>query len=94
MQFLKFQVGERENTFYKAGLYTVNENCPRIGHPKEMSINRGDDTTTTNADLIVLYWYERKCDAKGSGDLPEDLTAKEQFAALYFSGRAMLCSSY
>ena len=89
LQFLKYQVGERENTFYKAGLYTVDENCPRIGHPKELSSTSGDDTTT-NADQIVLYWYERKCDAKGSGDLPEDLTAKEQFAALYFSGRAIV----
>ena len=82
MKFLTSHVHARENSFYKRGQYTVKDS-PRIDYPK------GIPNGTTNADLIVTYWYERRCDAQGH-DLPPDLTSKEQFAALYFSGKGVV----
>ena len=81
-KFLKDQIYARESSYYKAGQFTVDESCPRIGNPKGMS------NGTTNADIIVTYWYERP--VENASCLPDDLTAKEQYAALYFSGRGIV----
>lgn len=82
MEYLHDQVLSRENSHYKAGRYLVSDS-PHIQDPK--AIPGG----TTNADLIVLYWYERSCDAEGH-DLPTDLTSKKQYAAMYFSGKGIV----
>lgn len=81
-KFLKDQIYARESSFYKAGQFTVDESYPRIDNPKGMS------NGTTNADIIVTYWYERP--VENAPCLPDDLTAKEQYAALYFSGRGIV----
>ena len=80
--FLKEQVLARENSNYKAGDYMVKDS-PHIDNPK--AIPGG----TTNADLIVLYWFGRRCDAQGH-DLPADLKSQEQYAALYFVGKGIV----
>ena len=45
---------------------------------------------TTNADLIVQYWYKRKCDVAGIDDIPTDHKSFEQFAALHFAGKGVV----
>ena len=73
----------RENSYYKSGQYTVRDS-PHIVHPKGLV-----DGATTNADIIVTYFYERKCDVRDP-TFPPDLTSKEQYAALYFSGKGVV----
>ena len=73
----------RENSYYKSGQYTVRDS-PHIDHPKGLV-----DGATTNADIIVTYFYERKCDVRDP-TFPPDLTSKEQYAALYFSGKGVV----
>eukprot|EP00984_Skeletonema_dohrnii_P010091 scaffold3922_cov85-Skeletonema_dohrnii-CCMP3373.AAC.7 len=82
MDFLETQISSRENNSYRAGAYIARDS-PRIGHPK------GLPKGTTNADIIVQKWYERPVDGS-SPYLPANLTSKEQFAALSFSGKGIV----
>eukprot|EP00985_Skeletonema_marinoi_P003469 scaffold1494_cov109-Skeletonema_marinoi.AAC.7 len=82
MDFLEAQISCRENDSYRAGAYIARES-PRIDHPK------GLPGGTTNADIIVQKWYERPVDGS-SPNLPANLTSKEQFAALSFSGKGIV----
>lgn len=82
LDFLKNNVSERENNYYKMGNYDVRDS-PHINHPKQLPGG------TTNADIIVQYWYSRQCDVSGH-DIPLGLRSVEQFAALHFSGRGIV----
>lgn len=80
MEYLKTATYQRENSPYKAGNF-VDLNAPRIDNPA--------DTMGSTADLIVQYWYERPCDAVGH-DLPSNLKAVVNIAAVYFAGKGMV----
>jgi len=80
IEFLEEQISCRENSFYKAGEYIARDS-PRI--------DQGTPKGTTKADIIVQKWFERRLDNLDR-DLPANLTSKEQFAALSFSGKGIV----
>ena len=81
MDYLEGQIACRENKFYKAGAYIARDS-PRVEHPMGFQ-------GTTNADVIVQKWYERRVDSS-TPNLPSNLTSKEQYAALCFSGKGIV----